>query len=462
MSFLREYKRFYLFFPVLFVLAEMTLLSMVIIMAQYLSGGSNYFAEQYLSSYVLSAFSWLLILLYTKDFKIGRNVEYGTTFNRSLRFVALLISIVALLLLFTFNQQISKLYIASFFGLLVFAVPTERILIHFVLNKYRQHGGNFKRAVIIGYDELGISLYNVLNNNPYYGIKCQGFYDDSINAKRDNQLGTIDEFLKHELNEIDFIYVSEKVDKNRLNDVLWYADMAYKKVKLLPSFKPEHSRTYTFKVIDNVSIIDINALPLDNLFNRFVKRSFDVAFSLMVSVLILSWLFPLIALIVRLESKGPIFFRQLRNGKNNHPFVCYKFRTMVENDEADSKWATKNDPRITRFGAFLRKTSIDELPQFINVLKGDMAIVGPRPLPIKLNEQYRNRVENFLQRHTYKPGITGLAQSMGYRGEIKELYHIKNRVKLDRFYLQNWSFIFDLKIIAKTIWVLIKGQETAY
>jgi putative colanic acid biosynthesis UDP-glucose lipid carrier transferase len=462
MSILRGYKRFYLLFPLLFALAEMSLLAITIVGAQWIVSKSLLTTDVYLTSYLYCAVSWLALLLYTKDYKIGRNTEYSTTFNRSLRFAALYIALVALLLLFTFNQEISKAYIASFFVLQVLLIPSERILIHFVLNKYRQHGGNFKRAVIIGYDELGISLYNALNNNPYYGIKCQGFYDDQSDHNISEQLGTISEFLENDLSEVDFIYVSEKVDKRRLNDVLWYADMAYKKVKLIPSFKPEHTRTYAFKVIDNVSIIDINALPLDNLFNRFVKRSFDVVFSLAVTVLILSWLYPIVSLIIRLESKGPILFRQLRNGKNNHPFVCYKFRTMVENDEADTKWATKNDPRITRFGAFLRKTSIDELPQFLNVLRGEMAIVGPRPLPIKLNEQYRNRIENFLQRHTYKPGITGLAQSMGYRGEIRELYHIKNRVKLDRFYLQNWTFFFDLKIIAKTIWVLIKGQETAY
>jgi putative colanic acid biosynthesis UDP-glucose lipid carrier transferase len=135
---------------------------------------------------------------------------------------------------------------------------------------------------------------------------------------------------------------------------------------------------------------------------------------------------------------------------------------MVENNEADTKWATKNDPRITRLGSFLRKTSIDELPQFLNVLVGDMAIVGPRPLPIKLNEQYRNQIENFVQRHSYKPGITGLAQAMGYRGEIRELSQIKDRVKLDRFYLQNWSFFFDIKILIKTVLELFRGQESAY
>jgi putative colanic acid biosynthesis UDP-glucose lipid carrier transferase len=182
----------------------------------------------------------------------------------------------------------------------------------------------------------------------------------------------------------------------------------------------------------------------------------------MIIVFLLSWMYPIISLMIFIESRGSIIFKQLRNGKNNEPFTCYKFRTMHANNTADTKWATKNDPRVTRLGALLRRTSLDELPQFVNVLKGEMAIVGPRPLPIQLNEMYKNKVANYTQRHSYKPGITGLAQALGYRGEIKELNHIKNRVTLDRFYLRNWSFVFDVKIILITMIELFKGQETAY
>jgi len=163
-----------------------------------------------------------------------------------------------------------------------------------------------------------------------------------------------------------------------------------------------------------------------------------------------------------LESRGPILFKQYRNGKNNKVFRCIKFRTMHLNEEADQKWATKNDPRVTYFGAILRRTSLDELPQLINVLIGDMTIVGPRPLPVKLNEQYINQIKSYSQRHTFKPGITGLAQALGHRGEIKDLREIKNRVTLDRFYLNNWSVFLDVKIIVITFFELIKGQDTAY
>ncbi|MFT7155713.1 MAG: putative colanic acid biosynthesis UDP-glucose lipid carrier transferase, partial [Parvicella sp.] len=419
-------KRFYLLFPVLFAAAELTLICSILLTAQWLVG-EDLVNRTYYFSLTFSFISWALIFFYTKDYKIGRNAGYSVTFNRSIRFVSLFIAVFAILLLFNISQELPKSYIASFFALLLCLLPAERVLIHFLLNKYREYGGNFRSAVIIGYDNLGTSLFSVLSKNPYYGIRCLGFYDNNEDRNQNNQvLGSVSDFLKSSLDKVDLVYVSEKIDRSLFNEILWYAETNYKKVKLLPSFKPEQLRSYQLSVIDNVSIVDINSLPLDGLFNRFVKRSFDIFFASLVFVLLLSWLFPLIAILIKLESRGPILFKQLRNGKNNHPFFCYKFRTMVENNEADTKWATKNDPRITRLGSFLRKTSIDELPQFLNVLVGDMAIVGPRPLPIKLNEQYRNQIENFVQRHSYKPGITGLAQAMGYRGEIRELSQIKD------------------------------------
>ncbi|MEL7146237.1 MAG: sugar transferase, partial [Bacteroidota bacterium] len=177
---------------------------------------------------------------------------------------------------------------------------------------------------------------------------------------------------------------------------------------------------------------------------------------------LLSWIIPIIGFLIKLESKGPVFFKQHRNGKGNEKFLCWKFRTMRVNAEADTKQATKDDPRITKIGSILRKTSIDELPQFINVLLGDMSVVGPRPHPVKLNEQFSPKIDRFIQRHAVKPGITGLAQAKGYRGETTQFSAMYGRVKLDRFYVKNWSLILDLKIIILTIFSIIKGQETAY
>ena len=195
----------------------------------------------------------------------------------------------------------------------------------------------------------------------------------------------------------------------------------------------------------------IKIKPLDNIFNIVLKRGFDIVFSAFIIIFLLSWMYPLFALIIKLQSRGPIIYKQLREGKDGVHFMCFKFRSMQLNDESDYSWAIVNDPRVTKFGMFIRKTSLDEFPQFFNVFLGNMSIVGPRPHPIELNDSYRNRIEKFSLRHQTKPGITGLSQMKGYRGSITNYHQMSSRVKLDRFYIQNWTFLFDLKIILLTI-----------
>ena len=192
------------------------------------------------------------------------------------------------------------------------------------------------------------------------------------------------------------------------------------------------------------------------------KRAFDIVFAALVVAFLLSWLIPIIACLIKLESRGPVFFKQLRTGKNGKPFYCLKFRSMHLNAEADSQQASKYDSRITKLGAFLRRTSLDELPQFINVLKGEMSVVGPRPHMLRHTETYSQAIDHFMVRHTVMPGITGLAQVSGYRGETKEVESMAKRVAADIRYLHNWSFVLDLKIVLLTIWQSFKRNENAF
>ena len=191
--------------------------------------------------------------------------------------------------------------------------------------------------------------------------------------------------------------------------------------------------------------------PLKKIFNAVLKRVFDILFSGFILVFFLSWMYPLFALIIKLQSSGPVIYKQLREGKDGVHFLCFKFRTMHLNGESDYSWTKVNDPRVTRFGVFLRRTSLDEFPQFLNVFLGSMSVVGPRPHPIKLNDLYRDRVEKFSLRHETRPGVTGLSQMKDYRGSITHYHQMNSRVKLDRFYIQKWTFLFDLKIILLTI-----------
>jgi len=202
--------------------------------------------------------------------------------------------------------------------------------------------------------------------------------------------------------------------------------------------------------------------PLDKRWNRALKRTFDIVFSLGVIVFVLSWLIPLLALAVKLSSPGPVFFKQTRLGEGMKKFSCYKFRSMRVNKEADSKQATKNDPRVTKVGAFLRKSNLDEMPQFLNVLLGQMSVVGPRPHPLKLNDQFRDIIDKYMVRHFVRPGITGWAQVNGFRGETRTPELMEKRVDLDVWYLENWSFKLDLKIIVKTVTNMLGKDERAY
>lgn len=212
-----------------------------------------------------------------------------------------------------------------------------------------------------------------------------------------------------------------------------------------------------------VSAMQLSTKPLDFPINRLIKRSFDLTFSLVVCVTLLSWLLPLIAICIKLDSSGSAFFKQKRHGLNGKVFWCWKLRTMrVDVQKEAFKQTSKYDARITPLGNWLRKTSLDELPQFLNVLLGEMSVVGPRPHPIELNEQYSPMISSLMSRHEVKPGITGLAQASNHRGEIITVNDMKHRIKYDCHYILHWSFWLDLKIIVKTISLLFHGSDNAY
>jgi exopolysaccharide biosynthesis polyprenyl glycosylphosphotransferase len=216
------------------------------------------------------------------------------------------------------------------------------------------------------------------------------------------------------------------------------------------------------EIMEYVPLLSIRNEPLQSASNRAVKRAFDILFSSLVMLLLYPMLYLVIGLLIKLSSPGPILFKQKRTGLYGKEFDCYKFRTMRVNKEADEKQATRDDPRTTPIGAFLRHTNLDEIPQFVNVLKGDMSVVGPRPHMLKHTEQYSKLIDKYMVRHLVKPGITGWAQITGYRGETKTLEQMEGRVKRDVWYIENWSFFLDLKIIYVTVINMFQGEKNAY
>ena len=261
----------------------------------------------------------------------------------------------------------------------------------------------------------------------------------------------------------DEIYCSlADLTDSQLNEIVDFADNNLKTVKFIPDDKQIFSRTAKFEYYDYIPVISLRNILQDETVNKIIKRVFDIVFSFIIIIGLLSWLIPILAIIIKLESKGPLFFVQRRNGLNYKEFNCYKFRSMFINDQADLDLASKNDIRITKVGKFIRKTSIDELPQFFNVFWGEMSVVGPRPHMVSVANLYALKVDKFMVRHFVKPGITGLAQTKGYRGEIETDEDIINRVKYDIFYMENWSILLDIEIILKTVYNIVRGDDKAF
>lgn len=459
-------KRFNRYFPPLFVAGELLVLAIIFLISYFVAFGSFEISDSYAYGFLVYMGVWPLFSYLNKDYKIGRAVSYYTTLKRAFTSVFVFFSTISILWIFIAgDDEISRHFIMALVLFLFLWLTIYRVFVHLALDRYRTFGGNIIKAAIVGYDRLTFDLFDLLRKKPHYGIRCAGFYSVNDEVKKSYKyplIGTLDTLLEEQIDSYDFIYLSDNLPKATKDLVIDIADHHAKKVKLLLEIKTDALKTFVLRKYDSMSIIDINNLPLDSSLNLAVKRIFDLVFSFSIMVLILSWMYPLFALIIKLESKGPVLFKQWREGKNGDYFLCLKFRTMVVNDVADEEWASKDDPRTTRFGSFLRKTSLDEFPQFINVFLGQMSVVGPRPHPISLNRQYSSTVQKFAKRHESKPGVTGLAQAMGYRGEITDFFQMSSRVKLDRFYLQNWSFFLDLKIIIMTVLGIINGQEKAY
>jgi putative colanic acid biosysnthesis UDP-glucose lipid carrier transferase len=231
---------------------------------------------------------------------------------------------------------------------------------------------------------------------------------------------------------------------------------------VLPDFKTIFESKLTVEYVGGSSYYVVKKNPSGGGFNLFLKRSFDIVFSVFVFVFVLSWLIPVLAILIKLDSRGPVFYRQKRTGRNNKIFSCLKFRTMSYSKNAEFKAAVRNDMRVTKIGRILRKTSIDEFPQFLNVLVGDMSVVGPRPHPLKLNADFQNKVDKYTLRHVVKPGVTGLAQANGHRGEVCDTLTMKQRIKIDIFYIENWTFWLDIKIVFLTVYNLFQNDKNAY
>lgn len=320
-------------------------------------------------------------------------------------------------------------------------------------------GGNFRKTIIIGNNDSVNELKKFFIAQKELGYENR----KTFNFKSPEELDLDECFNFIKSRNIDEVYCSaNELSENQIKLLIQFCENNFKILKFISERGGLLSKKLKTDTYGLSTVQSLREMPLSNDYNTFLKRLFDIIFSFLVITLLLSWLTPLIALLIKLESSGPVFFKQTRNGIKYKEFTCFKFRSMIENSHADIQQATKNDLRVTRLGKILRKTSLDELPQFFNVLIGDMSVVGPRPHMTRENERYSKTVNKFMVRHFVKPGITGLAQVKGYRGEIETEEDIVNRVKYDIYYLENWSLLLDLNIVFLTSINFITGQKKAY
>jgi len=444
-------KNFYTRLQLLRKVGDYVLLNLSFFIAYLLKFGDDFtvFASNnYLSFLLFFNLAWVIASSVLNTYNYSHaNVSVLRTLN-------ILFNILLLHLLFVvaFNGVIktyfSRLFILYSYLALVFLIIFWRFISLWILVKQAQLRAKVTNVLLIGVQvplkEIEDYFSFFLNRGLMKIEKMEIAKDDDKSYER-----VLSDIRMKEFSEI-FLSVSN-LGESYLNEIIDYADEQLVNVHLVIDEPYLNSRHLSLGHYGQTPVINLKLSPLDQLSNQLIKRAFDIVFSLFVIVFILSWLYPLLAILIKINSRGPVLFNQERTGLNNQAFMCHKFRTMKINAEADSIQATQNDPRITSVGRFLRNTSLDELPQFINVFSGEMSVVGPRPHMLKHTEQYKKEVGKFMLRHAIKPGITGLAQAKGYRGEIKNIQLLEGRVKYDRFYVENWSLYLDIKIIFMTL-----------
>lgn len=451
-----RYSRYFKTFVILLDMILVSSVFMIFYLRNFEVKYDSESVEQNVLSILLLCFLWLLLSGRTRLYHIPRNVTYTIYLERILIHVFFFFLGVVLLGKVSINDflKTERFYLA---GILMLVVIPIKSIIFFLLKYIRSKGINHRNVMFI---EEGVSsniLRDIINQRKDYGYKIydypQGNYDLSnlIDFWKDNGIHTI------------FLPSEHRLEKKFENDLFCQAELNKVKISLVPNIIQNEFFEYEFNYIETVPVLSQAKYPLDFFTNAAIKRLFDLVFSLIVLIGICSWLFPIIILLIKIDgSKGSVFFIQKRYGYHDEVFDCLKFRSMRSENNASNCTTAVNDDRITKIGKFLRKTSLDEMPQFINVLRGEMTVVGPRPHMLLVDDFYKPRISRYSVRSMVKPGITGLAQVSGLRGDEGDMkIGMKKRILADSFYVKNWSFSMDIVIILKTVFLILTGDKKA-
>lgn len=406
-------------------------------------------------SLILLFLFWMLLSGRTKIYNIPRNLTYTLFLERLL--IHFLFFILGVLLIGKVSKNVffnSDIYWLSLY-LLVFIFLAKSI-IFFAIKYLRSLGANYRNVMFLGDSGSTEILKNIFEDRKDYGYRIFEYEKAEIKAYE------LVEFWKKNGIHTLFLSTENSFSEDTEAQIFKMAEENKVHISLIPSITQSDFFLYDLGYIQTQPVLNQARYPLDYYANFLMKRAFDIIFSLVILIFICSWVFPIIALFIKTTSKGPVFFLQKRYGFHEEVFNCIKFRTMVINDESTTKTTQVNDSRITRVGKFLRKTSLDELPQFINVLKGEMSVVGPRPHMLAVDNYYKPKIGRYSLRSMVSPGITGLSQVSGLRGDFGDIeVEMKKRILADAFYVRNWSFVLDLVIILKTVLLVIGGDKNA-
>jgi putative colanic acid biosynthesis UDP-glucose lipid carrier transferase len=396
-------------------------------------------------------------------FKKGFRPRFYRMLKRAVLFI-FLVALIYLPMCGTFNVSPCPLMLSSVFTFLFLKLGFNYTYFHLVKRRVK-YSSRKRKVLLLGDNEVMTLIRKMIKINPQLNFWYEDTYITNATSDCEKVYADLEEKVLRDGVQVMFIAV-DKVDDEfagcwNLRELLRNCNRWGVRLFLVPKVAPDPDEDLKIDKLNHLLIYNPQRIPLDIAENQIKKRLFDMLFAGAFIVFVLSWLFPLMALIIKLSSRGPVLFIQPRTGINNRTFNCYKFRSMRVNGEAHQKQATADDPRITGIGRFMRRTNIDELPQFFNVLLGDMSVVGPRPHMLAHTELFTREVENYLVRHYVKPGITGWAQVNGFRGETRELWQIEKRVQYDHEYIRNWSFDWDFVIVWKTMFSLKAFRNAA-
>ncbi|MCU7547507.1 undecaprenyl-phosphate glucose phosphotransferase [Chitinophagaceae bacterium LB-8] len=409
--------------------------------------------------------SWLVVLIAGNLYSEKYISSFELFFRRTIHTYFFWLVLVLVYLFFAHQFKLSLSFVA-FLLCSQGAMLLVNRCIYLVVRSYLCHYQYFtRRVLILGYNDTAKKLVSYLEEENER-IQILGFCEEAEHIQELTHypiLGPLEKAMElSEQMKVDEIFSTIAPEHDLgIYQLMQQANQCCIRFKVIPDLSLFMNHSFHIDYLNDMPVLCLRREPLDEAGNRILKRLFDIVVSLFVVIFILPWLVPVVGLLIWIESPGPIFFKQKRTGRNNKQFQCLKFRSMKINNDADMKQATQNDERLTKVGSFLRRTSLDEFPQFLNVLIGNMSVVGPRPHMLKHTNDYSKLIQEYMVRQFVKPGMTGWAQVNGYRGEIKTLQHMKRRVNYDLWYAENWSMWLDIKIVFFTMVVMIKSDQNA-